>query len=227
MMITTNVVYRKYGLFVFVLLSWFFLIRNSQAFSICDLENNSSTRFFNEGREQFEREILIVENNTINVLNPILEINQNVEFNQSYFHAYPLFTNLNYSHELDHNSIINYQFTIELPSNMGENLQSLTIISPNNLPQFDFNLEKTKAWFNQDHNPITINSFYHTMIDQNKAIKVTFLAPIPPNNIITICLQGNRPSNINNGFYNFGIWATPAGENPQDFYLGSRSIVFP
>lgn len=218
---------------ILILVYWlsFGIISQAQSITsvtkIIELQNNSSRLFFEAGRQQLEREIDLLENHELIFHDQILEISQNLSFIPAHFDASPRFIQANNRFYVGLNSRTNYQFTVELPSNAGANLQSLTIIPKDHTEQINFNLEQTQAYLSPSNETISVNSFEETNLDQSQSIKIVFGTPIQPGNTIIISLEGNRPSNLNNGFYNFGIWATPSGNNPQNLYLGSRTIVFP
>ncbi|MGB5595737.1 MAG: DUF2808 domain-containing protein [Crocosphaera sp.] len=119
-----------------------------------------------------------------------------------------------------------YYFTIELPTNIGESLQQLTIQQSQGLDRIYFYLDDTIAFEGkplEQENNLNIARVKRDL-DNNK-ISVIFEPPIPPGKTFTIALKPKINPEIS-GNYQFAITAYPAGKNAQGLYLGLGRLNF-
>ncbi|MDJ0600156.1 MAG: DUF2808 domain-containing protein [Crocosphaera sp.] len=119
-----------------------------------------------------------------------------------------------------------YYFTVQLPTNVGESLQQLTLQQTQGLDTIYFYLDDTLAFegtpVNRDDD-LTIARVKRNL--DNNTIAVIFDPPIPPGKTFTIAMKP-KSNPENSGNYQFAITAYPAGENPQGLYLGLGRLFF-
>lgn len=119
-----------------------------------------------------------------------------------------------------------YYVTIDLPANVGESLQKLTIQQRQGSDEIDFYLDKTVAFLgtHQDKGQsLTLQTV--SQDQQTKTISVIFDPPIPPGTTFTVGLKPIRNPDYG-GIYLFGITAFPTGEKPYGLYLGVGRLQF-
>ncbi|GBF82888.1 DUF2808 domain-containing protein [Aphanothece sacrum] len=120
----------------------------------------------------------------------------------------------------------NYYVTIELPKNVGESLQKLTIKQSQGAEIISYDLTETLAF---EGTPLNRgNSLTVAKAKQNldtNEITIILDPPVPPGNTITVGLKPKINPEIG-GVYLFGITAYPTGEKPQGLYLGPGRLRF-
>ncbi len=119
-----------------------------------------------------------------------------------------------------------YYFTVELPTNIGESLQQLTIQQSRGLDRIYFYLDDTIAFEGkplEQENDLNIARVKRNL-DNNK-ISVIFEPPVPPGTTFTVALKPKRNPDIS-GKYQFAITAYPRGNNAQGLYLGLGRLHF-
>ncbi|MEA5535213.1 DUF2808 domain-containing protein [Crocosphaera sp. XPORK-15E] len=120
----------------------------------------------------------------------------------------------------------NYYFTLELPENVDEPLQKLTIQQSQGPDTIYFYLEETFAFEGKPinrGNALTVAEVKRNL-DNNK-ITINFEPPIPPGTTFTIALKPQKNPEIS-GNYQFGITAYPVGKKAQGLYLGPGRLRF-
>jgi Protein of unknown function (DUF2808) len=121
-----------------------------------------------------------------------------------------------------------YEFTLTLPEDAGQPLQSVTIAQTENLETIRFNLDKSKAFLGQRltaSSELPLASVTNGSTDAPNAVTIVFDQPVEPGSTVTISLAARR--NLRwGGVYLFGVTAYPAGENGLGQFLGYQRINF-
>ncbi|MGK7939949.1 MAG: DUF2808 domain-containing protein [Crocosphaera sp.] len=119
-----------------------------------------------------------------------------------------------------------YYFTLELPPDIDESLQQLTIQQTQGLDTIDFYLDDTIAFEGKPlhrDNSLTLARVKRNL--DNNQISVIFDPPIPPGKTFTVALKPKSNPNMS-GYYQFAVTAYPAGKNAQGLYLGLGRLFF-
>jgi hypothetical protein len=117
-----------------------------------------------------------------------------------------------------------YYFTLTLPNNAGEPLQSITISPDPNVDYARFDPQNTKAYEGTRHRSETRLPIQTVAIDpKTRVITVTFDPPVAPGKTITLELFANRNPDTG-GVYLYGVTAFPAGTQPRGQFLGYGRI---
>ncbi|MGF1478903.1 MAG: DUF2808 domain-containing protein [Cyanophyceae cyanobacterium] len=119
-----------------------------------------------------------------------------------------------------------YYFTVELPEEAGEPLQTITFELRQGIDDIRFLLDETFAFVGTtdgDREPIAVQSA--TLDEATETIAVDFASPVPPGTTFTVALKPRRNPDLG-GIYLFGVTAFPAGENPYGLYLGPGRLQF-
>ncbi|NEO03040.1 MAG: DUF2808 domain-containing protein [Moorea sp. SIO1F2] len=119
-----------------------------------------------------------------------------------------------------------YYFTVDLPGDIGEPLQRLTINQRQGGYKIQFYPEKSSAFegtYQDRGQPLSLGRV--TKDDSTKTISVTFDPPVNPGKTITVGLRPVRNPRWG-GVYLFGVTAFPPGENPYGLYLGVGRLQF-
>lgn len=119
-----------------------------------------------------------------------------------------------------------YYFMIELPQDVGEPLQTLTIQQRQAPDEIDFYLEKTRAFtgvYTDKGEALNIQSV--SQDEETETISIRFDPPIPPGTTFSVGLFPKRNPDFG-GVYLFGVTAFPAGEKPSGLYLGVGRLQF-
>ncbi len=118
-----------------------------------------------------------------------------------------------------------YYFDLELPKDIGEPLQQVSISQRRGSDRLKFRLDKTKAYLGTHNDKQQELNLSATQDEETEAITVVFQQPIPPGNKVTIGLKPKENPDIG-GVYLFGITAFPAGKKPLGLYLGAARLQF-
>ncbi len=119
-----------------------------------------------------------------------------------------------------------YYFTVELPPDMDESLEQLTIQQTQGLDTISFALEDTIAFEGKPlhrHHPLTLARVKRNL--DNNTIAVIFDPPIAPGKTVTVAFKPKRNPEMT-GHYQFAVTAYPAGNNAQGLYLGLGRLFF-
>jgi hypothetical protein len=119
-----------------------------------------------------------------------------------------------------------YYFTISLPENAGEPLQSIRINQHEGVDYIAFNLQDSFALGVVGTNKQQRLELKNTNSDKKtKTVTLTFDPPVSPGQTITI---GLRPiqNPIVEGVYLFGVTAYPRGEKAHGQFLGFGRLHF-
>lgn len=119
-----------------------------------------------------------------------------------------------------------YYVTIDLPSDIGEPLQQVTIQQRQGFEDINYWINDTFAFEGQPRKKGERIAIKNATIDeQQNLITVIFEQPVSPGKLITIGLVPRRNPDFD-GIYLFGITAYPMGEKPMGLYLGVGRLTF-
>jgi hypothetical protein len=121
--------------------------------------------------------------------------------------------------------VSDYYFTIYLPEDAGEPLETVTIIQQTNLEQIVLYPEQTRAFLGEnlgEGESIPIASV--RPISEENGVKITLAQPVQPGKSVTIVLRGINP--LYGGIYQFGVTAFPVGKDSLGLYLGIARFHF-
>lgn len=117
-----------------------------------------------------------------------------------------------------------YYFTVKVPLDAGEPLQTITINQHSGLDKIHFDLEDSfaisKSNGKKQKLPLQI-----TEKPKSKTVSVTFDPPVEPGKTIAIALKPVRNPSVE-GVYLFGVTAFPAGEKSHGQFLGYGRLHF-
>jgi hypothetical protein len=119
-----------------------------------------------------------------------------------------------------------YYFTIDVPSNVGESLQTITIQQNENLEDIEFKVSKTVVFAGTADNkgqPFMIQEV--TQDPQTNTVSVILETPIPPGTTFTVGLYPTQNPDFS-GIYLFRVNVFPAGEKTQGLDLGVGRLQF-
>ncbi len=119
-----------------------------------------------------------------------------------------------------------YYFTIDLPQNAGEPLQTLTFNQHEGVDNIRFDLKDTRAFVGTRRNKgesISLGSV--TNDKKTRTVTVVFNPPVTPGKTITI---GLRPvqNPFSSGVYLFGVKAFPVGAKTAGQFMGYGRLQF-
>ncbi|MBD2449141.1 DUF2808 domain-containing protein [Nostoc sp. FACHB-152] len=119
-----------------------------------------------------------------------------------------------------------YYFTISLPENAGEGLQSLTINQREGVDNIRFDLSDTVAFEGKRSGRGQKLGLKDVKRDRKtRTVSLTFDPPVSPGKTITIGLKPwQNPRNT--GVYLFGVTAFPPGEKSHGQFLGYGRLQF-
>ncbi|PSF31305.1 hypothetical protein C7H19_22980 [Aphanothece hegewaldii CCALA 016] len=122
--------------------------------------------------------------------------------------------------------IAKYYVTIDLPSNIGEPLQQVTIQQRQGFDNIRYRINETVAFTGTPRRKGEAIAIKSATFDQEQnLVTVIFDPPVPPGQTVTIgIVPTHNPDN--DGVYLFGITAFPAGEKPLGLYLGVGRLQF-
>ena len=119
-----------------------------------------------------------------------------------------------------------YYFTIDLPQNAGEPLQTVLFNQHEGVDNIRFDLKDTRAFVGTRRNKgesITLGSV--TNDKKTRTVTVVFNPPVTPGKTITI---GLRPvqNPFSSGVYLFGVKAFPVGAKTAGQFMGYGRLQF-
>ncbi len=119
-----------------------------------------------------------------------------------------------------------YYFTIDLPQNAGEPLQTVTFNQHEGVDNIRFDLKDTRAFVGTRRNKgesITLGSV--TNDKKTRTVTVVFNPPVTPGKTLTI---GLRPlqNPFSSGVYLFGVKAFPVGAKTAGQFMGYGRLQF-
>lgn len=118
-----------------------------------------------------------------------------------------------------------YYFDLELPEDIGEPLQQVTIRQRSGGDKVKFKPEKTEVYLGSHGDKEENLPAIATWDEASEAITVKFDKAISPGSKVTIALKPRRNPDYA-GVYLFGVTAFPRGEKPRGMYLGSGRLHF-
>lgn len=117
-----------------------------------------------------------------------------------------------------------YYFTVKVPSDAGEPLQTITINQHSGFDYINFDLEDSfaisKSNGKKEKLPLMV-----TEKPKSKTVSVTFDPAVEPGKTITIALKPRRNPSVE-GVYLFGVTAFPKGEQSHGQFLGYGRLHF-
>ena len=119
-----------------------------------------------------------------------------------------------------------YYFTIDLPQNAGEPLQTVLFNQHEGVDNIRFDLKDTRAFVGTRCNKgesITLGSV--TNDKKTRTVTVVFNPPVTPGKTITIGLRPVK-NPMFSGIYLFGVTAFPQGEKSHGQFLGFGRLHF-
>lgn len=119
-----------------------------------------------------------------------------------------------------------YYFTLNLPENAGEPLQTVTFTQQEGIDTLRYNLDETRAFIGPRSEARANLALKRVTSDlQTRTLTVTFDPPVTPGQTITIGLRPMvNPSS--GGVYLFGVTAFPRGEKAHGQFLGFGRLHF-
>lgn len=119
-----------------------------------------------------------------------------------------------------------YYVTIDLPSDIGEPLQQVTIQQRQGFETIRYRIDRTSAFEGTPRQRGEAIAIANATFDRDQQqVTVTFDPPVPPGRTVTIGLVPTRNPDFD-GIYLFGITAYPVGEQPIGLYLGVGRLQF-
>ncbi len=116
-----------------------------------------------------------------------------------------------------------YYFTLTIPEGAGEPLQRVVVAQSEGVDQVDFNLPRTRAYADtRRRQPLEIAA---VDVDESGAVHVIFDPPVAAGETLMLGLRPYRNPRIG-GVYLFGVTVFPAGNRPQDQFLGFGRLHF-
>lgn len=119
-----------------------------------------------------------------------------------------------------------YYFTINLPENAGETLQTITIQQRESIEYIRFQLDKSVAFegtASQEGQKLELKDI--SSDQKTQTVTLVFNPPVSPGKNITIGLKP-RQNPRSSGVYLFGVTAFPTGEKPHGQFLGFGRLHF-
>ena len=118
-----------------------------------------------------------------------------------------------------------YYFDLELPDDIGEPLQQVTIKQRSGGDRVKLKPEKTEAYLGSHRDKEERLQAIATFDEATGAIAVKFESAIPPGSKVTIALKPRRNPDYA-GVYLFGVTAFPRGDKSRGMYLGAGRLHF-
>jgi hypothetical protein len=119
-----------------------------------------------------------------------------------------------------------YYVTIDLPADIGEPLQQVTIQQREGFDDIDYRIDRTFAFEGRPRQRGEALGIKSATFDEGQnLVTVIFDPPVPPGRTVTIGLVPTH-NPFNDGVYLFGITAFPTGEKPMGLYLGVGRLHF-
>ena len=119
-----------------------------------------------------------------------------------------------------------YYFTLSVPENAGEPLQSVKINQKEGGYDIRFDLEDSRAFVGtrwDKGSKLTLGEV--TKNREAQTVSVTFAPPVPPGKTVTIGLRPVR-NPMFSGIYLFGVTAFPVGKKSHGQFLGFGRLHF-
>lgn len=117
-----------------------------------------------------------------------------------------------------------YYFDLELPEDIGEPLQQVTIQQRSGGDRVKFKPERTEVYLGS-HRDKGEKIQAIASVNEAEAIAIKFESAVSPGNKVTIALKPSRNPDFA-GVYLFGVTAFPKGDKPRGMYLGSGRLHF-
>lgn len=119
-----------------------------------------------------------------------------------------------------------YYVTIDLPIDIGEPLQQVTIQQRQGFENIRYRIDRTFAFEGTPRRRGEAIAVQNAIFDRDQGlVTVIFDPPVPPGRTVTIGLVPTRNPDYD-GIYIFGITAFPVGEKPMGLYLGVGRLQF-
>ncbi|WP_308254611.1 DUF2808 domain-containing protein [Geminocystis sp. GBBB08] len=117
-----------------------------------------------------------------------------------------------------------YIFEIEIPENVGNNVQKIVINQQKNFETITFFPDDTRVFIlTQNKQSLDVNSTLNVTNDKNEII-INLLQPAKPGEKLRLTIRARNP--LYGGIYQFGVTIYPEGNNPQSLYLGIGRFHF-
>lgn len=120
---------------------------------------------------------------------------------------------------------VEYYFTVAVPADAGEPLQTVTIAQKPNLETIEFLLEDTIAYTGPSRRRGELVEIATTTQAEGGEIAVTLARPLEPGKTVTVGIVARRNPRFG-GVYLFRVGALPRGERPLELSLGSGRLTF-
>lgn len=118
-----------------------------------------------------------------------------------------------------------YYLTLNLPSDTGLPLQSVTLQQREGIETIGFNLKETFAFLGDRDNRQDVIAIQQVTRSEDNTISIVFERAIDPGRTVTIGLVPHR-NPFYDGVYLFGITAFPTGDKPRGLNLGVGRLQF-
>ncbi|ERN41820.1 protein of unknown function (DUF2808) [Rubidibacter lacunae KORDI 51-2] len=119
-----------------------------------------------------------------------------------------------------------YFFTLELPADAGEPLQSIAIEQRTRVDDINYRLDRTEAFTGTHRDPgVSVPLASVRLDEETQTIAIDFAEPVPPGTTLTVRLRPVRNPRVA-GNYVFAVMAFPRGEKPRGLHLGVRQLQF-
>jgi hypothetical protein len=119
-----------------------------------------------------------------------------------------------------------YYYTIDLPNESGQPLQTITINKRQGFEVIDYYPERTFAFQgtpNHRGKPLPVGET--TWDETTETMTIILDPPVSPGTTFTVGLKAKQNPQYG-GNYLFGVTVFPPGNNPMDLYLGSGKLYF-
>lgn len=120
---------------------------------------------------------------------------------------------------------VKYYFTVEVPTDAGEPLQTLTFVQKPNQETIEFLLEDTIAYTGPSRRRGEAIDLASVTQQEGGKIAVTLARPLEPGLSLTVGLVARRNPRYG-GVYLFRVGALPQGEKPLELSLGNGRLTF-
>ncbi|MEO0947820.1 MAG: DUF2808 domain-containing protein [Cyanobacteria bacterium J06641_5] len=120
---------------------------------------------------------------------------------------------------------VKYYFTVAVPADAGEPLQTVTFAQKPNLETIEFLLEDTLAYTGPSRRRGEAVEIASVTQVEGGEIAVTLARPLEPGTTVTVGLVARRNPRYG-GIYLFRVGALPRGEKPLELSLGNGRLTF-
>ena len=120
---------------------------------------------------------------------------------------------------------VEYYFTVAVPADAGEPLQTVTIAQQPNLETIEFLLEDTLAYTGPSRRRGELLEIATVTQAEGGEIAVTMARPLEPGTTFTVGVVARRNPRYG-GVYLFRVGALPRGERPIELTLGKGRLTF-